>query len=1779
VKDTIRHTDVAIIGMAGRFPGAKNVDEFWRNIRDGVESVVFFSEEELLNSGVLPAVLRQPNYIPARAALDDIELFDASFFGFNPKEAEIMDPQHRFFLECAWEALEHAGYDSEQYPGPIGVYAGVSMSTYLIGLYANREVAATAGSMQIRLGNDKDYLPTRVSYKLNLRGPSVNVQTACSTSLVAVQMAYQSLLNYQCDIALAGGVSIAVPQREGYSYREGGVGSRDGHCRAFDASADGTIGGSGVGIVVLKRLADALDDGDCIHAVIRGAGINNDGSLKVGYTAPSVDGQAEVIAMAQSVADVNPESIGYIEAHGTGTALGDPIEIAALNKAFRAGTKKKNFCGIGSVKTNIGHLDAAAGAAGLIKTVMALKHKMLPPSLNFEQPNPKINFDDSPFFVSTKLANWQLPAGQDRRVAGVSAFGIGGTNVHLIVEEAPEISTTASDSSPWQLLVLSAKTETALQRRISSLATHLQEHPELNLADVAHTLRVGRRAFEHRAVLACRDSADAVKALDSMDHQRILTGRAKEQNQPVVFMFPGGGAQHVNMGRELYDAEPVFRNEVDNCAELLKTSLKADLRDLLYPVEEKTESASKRLRETSVALPALFTIEYALAKLWMSWGIKPHAMIGHSLGEYVAACLSGVISLKDALSMVALRGQLFETLPRGAMLSVPLSEAELSPLMNGKLSIAAINGASQCVVSGESEAIDRFATALNEREIETRRLHIDVAAHSQTVEPILDEFTTFVKRLRFRKPSIPYVSNVTGDWIAADEITPNYWRTHLRHTVRFADGLRQLSKMSPIFLEVGPGQVLTALAQGAAVNGQGKRILSSCRHPLDQQSDQGFLLNTLGRLWLAGVQIDWTAFGRGQQRRRVPLPTYPFERHKYWIEPPRRGQVVNTNNVLRRKPDVADWFYLPSWKRTTQTYSLNGDAAEPENFLIFSDQCGLGAKLARRLEEMGHQVVSVEAGTEFSKRSPARYAINPREASDYNTLVDELVASHQLPQRVVHLWSVTPDDSSDLFHGFYSLVFLLQAAGRRAASEKDTLQIDVVSNNMQEVNGDEHVIPEKIMVLGPVRVMSQEYPNVVCRSIDIESESDHRMEQLIGELFATPMDQVVAYRGNHRWTQSFEPVRIKGSTTVLRDKGVYVITGGLGNVGLVIAEWIAEHARGAKLALLGRSTQPSKSKVGKLEELGAEIMTLSADVGDEQQMRAAFAEVERRFGAINGVIHAAGTVGSHSVAPLGELSIASCEKQFHPKVQGVYVLERILRDKKIEFCLLTSSLASVLGGLRLGAYAAANLFMDSFVNQYRRTSSVPWISLNWDAWLFDREKTSAGGNAMAEFAITPPEGKAIMDKALSTPIHAQLIVSTADLNARFKQWVNRVVAKEQKEKDQTEHDATPLHPRPGLANEYVEPQTTTQQTIADIWKELLGIEQVGIHDNFFELGGHSLIGIHFIARLRQVFKVSGLHLNTLFESPTVAGISKTIDEATGIESKAASTSPLVLMQPEGTRPPIFFIHPIGGHVFRFVNLVKHLGNDHPFYGLQARGLAELASEGQHHQTIEEMAAEYISAIQEVQPKGPYFIGGWSFGGFVAFEVAQQLRAKGETMGLLAIIDAPSPGNFVKITSIDDTALLLELARQRGHKAGKNGFVSARDLKGLTADEQFDYILNRMKEASLVPPDIGVPWLRHYMQGYRTRELAARNYKPKVYTDHITLFRASDIDPEAGATLRQTGVDFANPTFGWSDLCTEPIEVHTVPGYHETIVLEPNVQILAEKFKACLSAALTETVST
>jgi acyl transferase domain-containing protein/acyl carrier protein len=1498
---------IAIIGMSGRFPKARNVAQFWQNLRDGVECISFFSDEELQEAGIDSDVLTDPSYVKANGVLEDVELFDASFFGFNPRDAEILDPQQRLFLECAWETFEDAGYSPDTYRGLIGVYAGVGMSTYLDNIYSNPQIVELIGDYQILLGNDKDHLPTYVSYKFNLKGPSVAVQTACSTSLVAVCMACQSLLDYQCDMALAGGSAIAFPQKEGYFHQEGMITSPDGHCRAFDARAQGTVGGNGLGVVLLKRLADAIADGDSIHAVIKGAAINNDGSSKAGYTAPSVDGQAQVIAMAQGMAGVEAETISYVEAHGTGTPLGDPIEVAALTQAFRAHTDKRNFCAIGSVKTNVGHLDTAAGVAGLIKTVLALKHKMIPPSLHFEQPNPKIDFANSPFYVNDKLTSWE--AGETPRRAGVSSFGIGGTNAHVVLEEAPTANSSESPR-PQQLLIISARTESALNAATSNLADYLKSNPDLNLADVAYTLQAGRKAFDYRRMVVCQDKSDAVSALETLDQRRVQTAIQETIERPVVFMFPGQGAQHVNMALDLYQTEPTFREQVDLCSEILKPHLGLDLRRILYPSAETAEKSTQQLQQTALTQPALFVIEYALAKLWMQWGVRPQAMIGHSIGEYVAACLSGVFSLEDALSLVAARGRLMQQAPSGAMLAVPLSEEDVKPLLGDHLSLAAVNSPTLCIVSGPSVAVEHLRIQLNNRGLDCKLLHTSHAFHSKMMDSLLAPFAEQVRKVDLKPPQIPYVSNVTGTWVTAETATdPNYWTTHLRQTVRFADGLQPLSKeRNSILLEVGPGQTLSTLARPQLDKAAGHIALSSLGRPNDRHSDAALLLNALGRLWLSGVEIDWAGFYVHEQRHRIPLPTYPFDRQRYWIEEQKTEETVNSHqDLLEKQPDIADWFYVPSWKRTARPELLpQEDLSQKLSWLIFSDECGLGINLARRLEQAEQGVTTVIAAEQFAKYSEQAYAINPSRREDYEALFGELKSLNKLPQKIVHLWSVTAsnqrlsatefcDKCQEL--GFYSLLYLSQTLEEHVSI--DDLQITVVSNQMQAVTGEEQLCPEKSTVLGPCAVIPQEHAGITCRSIDvvipvsgIQSELK-LIDQLVAELAVETSDTVVAYRGSHRWAQAFEAVRLEepfNKTPGLRQKGAYLITGGLGGVGHVLAEHLARTVQ-ARLVLVGRSTFPEKEewehwlathddqdvvtdkirRVRVLEELGAEVLVISADVTDYDQMRDAVKRTYEKFGDLHGVIHAAGLTSDDAFQPVREIDRTTCERHFKPKVHGLLVLEKVLAERELDFCLLTSSLSSVLGGLGFVAYSAANIFMDAFAVERNQTGFNRWISVDWDGWQLTEDDA---GSVVADLAMTPEEGADAFQRILSSSPESQIIVSTGDLQTRIDQWIKLDFGQEDEISGQ--ESLPSAHARPSLLTQYAAPRNDVEQSIAAIWQKLLGVGQVGIFDNFFELGGHSLLAVQLISRLRDHFQLEvGIH--DLFNAPTVAELAERIE--------------------------------------------------------------------------------------------------------------------------------------------------------------------------------------------------------------------------------------------------------------------------------------------------------------
>jgi acyl transferase domain-containing protein len=914
---------IAIIGMVGKFPGADNIEQLWQNLCGGVESIEFFDEGKL-DPSIDRQLSQNPDYVRARGIMAEAESLDAAFFGISPLEAEVIDPQARIFLELVFSALEHAGYSPDKFDGSIGLYGGCSQNTYYTNhLHGRQEIVDRVGELQMMFASEKDYLTTRVSYKLDLKGPSVSISTSCSSSLVAISQAFQALSSYQCDLAVAGAVSIAAPQHHGYLYEEGSIFSPTGHCRPFDAQAQGTVFGNGGGMIVLKRLDEAVAAGDTVYAVIRGVGVNNDGADKVSFSAPSVDGQAEAIAMAHAYADFHPETIGYIETHGTGTVLGDPIEVAGLTQAFRLQTQANQFCAIGSIKANIGHLADAAGVVGLIKTALALTHKQLPPSINFETPNPKLDLEHSPFYVNTKLVAW--PQGTSPRRAGVSSFGVGGTNVHIVLEEAPPARVSGKSRSQ-QLLLLSAKTSTALVATTHNLQVYLESNPEIDLADVAYTLRHGRKEFNYRSCVVCSNPADAVQALG--DERRTISRQVAVRNPGVVFMFPGQGSQYVNMGLSFYQDEPVFREIIDRCAAMLQPLLGLDIRSIIYPTTTDAEAAAITLGQTCFTQPALFVVEYALTQLWQSWGVIPQATIGHSIGEFVSACLAGVFSLEDALLLVANRGRMMWDLPRGAMLSVRLSAAEIAPQLSGDLAIAAINGPMLCVVSGSTESIEVLRSNLESQEIACRLLHTSHAFHSSMMDPIVASFGDVVNQVRLAPPQIPFVSTVTGDWITDKQaIDPVYWATHLRSTVQFAPGIQTIwQQPERVLLEVGPRTTTATLARQQAKDSQQVAISSLSDAP---DNEWTALLQAAGQLWLAGISINWHKVEGDEIRNRIPLPTYPFERQRFWIDPLPHRSNQPTDSQLSTQSSPQD---SPPMLTTTPATPVTPDA--PNRSLI-----------------------------------------------------------------------------------------------------------------------------------------------------------------------------------------------------------------------------------------------------------------------------------------------------------------------------------------------------------------------------------------------------------------------------------------------------------------------------------------------------------------------------------------------------------------------------------------------------------------------------------------------------------------------------------------------------------------------------------------------------------------------------------------------------------------------------------------------------------------------------
>ncbi len=1197
---------VAIIGMSGRFPGAQNINEFWEKLKDGKECITYFSKEDARACGVDEESINDPNYVFAAGILEDIELFDAGFFSLNPKEAENLDPQQRLFLECSYEALEDAGYSCNQYDYPIGVYAGSNMSYYF--LYHLFNKLGVKDDLAIAVGNDKDYVATRASYEFNLKGPSINVQSACSTSMTAVAMAYEGLLNYHCDMAIAGGAGIKLPQKSGYLYQTGFIGSPDGHTRPFDADAYGTVFTSAVGVILLKRVEDAIRDGDHIYAVIKGMAVNNDGSTKVGFTAPSREGEAEVIAAAQNLAGVHPEDISYIEAHGTGTALGDPIEISALNMVFEQYTNKKSYCAIGSVKSNIGHAISGAGISGMIKTVLALKHKQIPPSINFSTPNPKIDFENSPFYVNSKLCDWET--GEKARIAGVSSFGFGGTNVHAVVEEAPPKEVLPS-SKEWQLITLSAKAPAALEQMCLNLSQYFRENPTVNFSDAVYTLHVGRKEFDYRCAILCKDFEDAIRLLEAKEDERIFTGVAKR-------------------------------------------------------VQKENNTANSFIENGS----------------------------------------------KDA-----------------------------------------------------------------------------------------------------------------------------------------------------------------------------KEVLAS-----------------IGKFWVEGAPVDWETFHCDEKRHRIPLPTYPFQRKRYWVEQYNRDDLIKKSNpISSKKSDFNDWLYFPSWKRAANVPFVSSKLEKDCTWLVFEDEIGLSENIVRTLKEEGVQLVTVSKGDKYCKINQDSYTINPNTKEHYVSLIKDVFKGNK-PGNILHLWNVTEEElgcsrlefsEECLSHGFHSLLCLAQAMGETIVDHN--VKMAVVSNNMQVISDEKVCYPEKAVITGPCKVIPMEYSNIFCQSIDLVfrdisiDEKNRFAKAILAEISVEKPQTTVVLRGNQRWLPTIESTTVESinERSWVKEGGTYLITGGLGGIGLAVALRMANTAR-VNLVLTRRSAFPEKDQwqqwldthsakdatsdiikqVKVLEELGAEVMALQAETSCLEQMREVVEQAKLSFGAINGVIHAAGISGNGLIQEKQE---EAADKVFAPKVAGTLIIDELFKDEELDFLVLFSSSSSILGGAGFVDYCGANAVLDAYAHYRSQRSNTFTVSVNWDEWDEVGMAVKAGSKSTWQ-KITVHEGLTLLERIIASKSLAQVAVVPYDFIGRLQEIEEFRISSVSGDSVATK-ETNQSNNRPDLYVPYTDPQNELEEEIAEIWQEHLGVYPVGIHDDFFELGGHSLLATSLISILRKKFH-KNVDLQSFFEQSTVAQLAK-----------------------------------------------------------------------------------------------------------------------------------------------------------------------------------------------------------------------------------------------------------------------------------------------------------------
>ena len=1479
---------IAVIGMAGRFPGAASVGEFWNVLRQGLDVCTEFTDEEL-SGHVSRSLLENSRFVKRGYVLEGAENFDPECFGYSPAEAAGIDPQQRLLLMTARDAMEDAGYAPGTLSGDVsvGVWTSVSPSG---GLKDQKSFSSDpAGYMGALLANDKDYASSRISYKLNLKGPSMTVQTACSSSLVGVSLACQSLLDYGCDMALAGGATVIFPQKAGYlSLEEGGL-SADGRCHAFDHRASGMNFGSGVAMVLLKRLEDAEADGDHVYGIIRGFAVNNDGSDKVGFTAPSVSGQRAVIEEALAQADVPASSITYVETHGTGTPMGDPIEVKALSLAYG---KEGGPCELGSVKSNVGHLNAAAGAAGLVKAMLCLEHAEIPPLMNFEAPNPALELEKTRFTVGAPLHSWTASP----RRAGVSSFGLGGTNCHLILEEAPKKDSASPEKQAARILPFSARSDESVKKECRQFADWALAHPEASFRDAAFTLQNGREAQPFRRAVVASSLAGAAKELQE---ERWIgqPGGIPKEGARACFMFPGAGSQHVGMGQGLYRDNAVFREAVDECAETVRKLAGFDVREMLYPSEDRKAWAEEAINMPLGGFCSLFAVEWAMARVWMSLGVRPAAVGGHSFGQYPAAAVAGIMSPEDALKVAVKRGQLMDKVKSGGMVLAFASEEQIRPFLKGSLSLAVINTDRLCTVAGEDGDLEALEAALKEKRMHFRRVQASRPGHSCFMDPILDEFGAFMKTIPLHEPAIPMLSNVTGTWMTPGQAQdPENWTKHIRSTVRFFDDMSALFEDSGLAaMEVGPGRVLSAMLRRHP-KAKGRAVISSMHDAGLEEDDSLVLLKAEAAAFCAGVGMD---FEMEEGAGRISLPAVPFDEKPFPVTPKgstpeATGGRALLKSLMNKQEGIENWFFMPLWNRTARLSDSLPQKGIPRTWAVFEDGYGISAPLCDRLAEAGCTVVRVRMGSRYLNEANV-YTIDPLNEGHYAQLFQELKNMGISLDRIVHAWTLSPQERTtrspeNLQHftqiGYSSLICV--ARGLTAAGMDQDMGVAVLTNEVQSVTGDEALIPEKALVLGPCRVMPSEYRGIQTLSIDLDPEgtpmSPETVCSVIRDVSAIPAGEastegwvpVRAYRRGFAWEQSFQHVHHSLTGPVpLKEGGCYVITGGFGGVAGVLSGFLADKYK-ARIVLTSRRAVPAREQweewtvghgkddfgvqaIGRIRDLenrGAQVLAVQADVASADDMDRAWKAVRERFGHVDGIFHAA------SVAASSMIQVQTPQRSAQvlgPKVYGALNIEKFADEEKPDFVFLFSSISSHVGALGHTDYTAACLFLDCLAHTLNGRAPYRVLAVNWGYW----QGVGIGvkllpklidllGNDVDVRGILPMEGMQCIERALAAPVD-QMIVSTSDYQALIHVFLRST--KDALRNYETYNASSSRSSRPNLASAYRKPSTAAEEIICGVWQELLGFDGLGVDDNFFDLGGDSLHALPMVGKLEEIFRI------------------------------------------------------------------------------------------------------------------------------------------------------------------------------------------------------------------------------------------------------------------------------------------------------------------------------------